>query len=637
MASGESTRPDLLLVAMPWETALLPSIRLGLLKAVCERAGFACEARHFNLDALEHFHRETRAPGRAAEEAFGPDEYQAIAERSRSGLGDWIFAAATGSDATAGLADPFLDLMRGSDDPDWQVQAAIALRLRQLASAFIEAKADEVVACRPRVLGLSLSFGQTAASLALAGRVKARDPSIRVVVGGSACQGPMGIALARAFPQVDVVVRGEADRVLPELLEDLIVGGRATRRPGVCFRDRGEVVAEPPQMLSAAELDALPVPDFADYFERLAGMSWRDAIAEQIALPVEASRGCWWGQKHHCTFCGLNGDGIAFRSKGAARAVEEIATLSRRHRVLRIQVLDNIIAPAHLRELLPLLRDAGADFSLFWEAKANLTRDQVAALRDAGVRAIQPGIESLSTPILALMRKGVSALQNVRLLKWCAAFGVAPAWNFLYGFPGEPEAEYARMAAFLPALGHLPPPSGLRRLCVDRFSPYFDDPDRHGIELAGPELDYRMLFPVDAATASDLAYQFAYRHRDGRAPKRYVAPLRAAVDAWCADWHPARTLVYRRGPGFLSVVDRRPGIVASVSDFGPLEAATYLACEDGADAATISRWFAARDVAVSTSWVQGFLDQLASRQLVFVDDGKALALALPANPERSPE
>jgi ribosomal peptide maturation radical SAM protein 1 len=634
MSTADSPRRlDLLLVAMPWETVLMPSIRLGLLKAVCERAGFACAARHFNVDAMEHFFCASRAPGRSDDEAIGPDDYQAIAERTRSGLGDWIFAAPPLRDPAAFEPDPYLALMRGSADPEWQAQADLALRLRELAPPFVEAKAREVVACRPRVLGLTLSFGQTTASLALARRVKALDPSIRVIVGGAACEGPMGIALLRAFPQIDAVVRGEADRVLPDLLRNLVDGGPLVRRPGLCFRDGDAVVAEPPQVLRAADLDALPVPDFDDYFTRLAGSSFRAQINEQIALPFEASRGCWWGQKHHCTFCGLNGDGIAFRCKSAGRAVDEIATLAHRHRVLRIQVLDNIIATEHLRELLPRLRDRGADLSLFWETKSNLTRAQVVALRDAGARSIQPGIESLSTPILSLMRKGVTALQNIRLLKWCATLGVLPVWNFLYGFPGEPEDEYARMAALVPALGHLAPPSGLRRLCVDRFSPYFEDPGHFGIELLGPEVDYRTMLPVDAATAADLAYQFAFRHRDGRDPERYVTPLREAVDAWCTHWHPGRSLVYRRGPGFLSIIDRRPGMAGSVSDFGPLEAATYLACEDGADAATVARWFAAKDVAVSEGWVRGFLDELAIRNLVFVDGGKALALALPANPD----
>jgi ribosomal peptide maturation radical SAM protein 1 len=632
-AAGAPARPDLLLVAMPWETVTMPSIRLGLLKAVCDRAGFACVARHFNVDAMEHFFQASRAPGRTPAEAVGSSDYLEASQWVVSGLGDWIFSVPPLYDSPPVETDPFLALIRASGGPGGQARLDLAIRLRAMASGFLEAKAREVAGLRPRVLGLSLSFGQTTASLALTRMVKALDPSIRVIVGGATCDGSMGVALAKAFREVDVVVRGEADRVLPGLLRDLVAGGAIARRPGLCFFQQGEWVVEPTEPLPEGDLDALPHPDFDDYFERLRKAAFRGEVADQIALPVEASRGCWWGQKHHCNFCGLNGDGIAYRSKGAQRAADEFAALARRYRVLRFQVTDNIIAPRHLRDLLPRLRDSGTDYNIFWESKANLSHAQVLGMRDAGIRTVQPGIESLSTPILALMRKGVTALQNVRLLKWCASAGVMPVWNFLYGFPGEDAAEYARLASLVPALGHLPPPSGMRRMSADRFSPYFDHPDEHGIEILGPAADYRLLLPVDAATASELACHFSYRYRDGRDPEAYVAPLRIAVDRWCADWHPTRSLVYRRGPDFLSIVDRRPAMAAATADFGPLEAAIYLACEDGADAAGIVNWFASRDIKLGEAWVQGFLDELTVRQLVFVDGGKALALALPANPE----
>ena len=73
---------------------------------------------------------------------------------------------------------------------------------------------------------------------------------------------------------------------------------------------------------------------------------------------------------------------------------------------------------------------------------------------------MQPGIESLIDDVLKLMRKGVSALHNVQLLKWCKEIGVKPHWNVLWGFPGEPAAEYERLARVVPWLRHLPPPRG---------------------------------------------------------------------------------------------------------------------------------------------------------------------------------
>jgi radical SAM superfamily enzyme YgiQ (UPF0313 family) len=61
----------------------------------------------------------------------------------------------------------------------------------------------------------------------------------------------------------------------------------------------------------------------------------------------------------------------------------------------------------YFRELLPLLAVADLDLSSFHEVKANLTRDQIRMLSEAGVNSIQPGIESFSTDLLRLMRKGV--------------------------------------------------------------------------------------------------------------------------------------------------------------------------------------------------------------------------------------
>jgi len=104
-------------------------------------------------------------------------------------------------------------------------------------------------------------------------------------------------------------------------------------------------------------------------------------------------------------------------------------TLARDYRRLEFAAVDNIIDMRYFGDFLPKLRDAGYDFRLFYETKANLKREHLHAMREAGVLSIQPGIESLSTPILKLMEKGVTALQNIRLLKWCAEFGLQPFWK----------------------------------------------------------------------------------------------------------------------------------------------------------------------------------------------------------------
>ena len=213
-------------------------------------------------------------------------------------------------------------------------------------------------------------------------------------------------------------------------------------------------------------------------------------------LLLETSRGCWWGAKHHCTFCGLNGGTMHFRSKSpaAGRSRRSRGCLRRGRRLGR----GGRQHPRHalLLHLLPELARRGAPVELFYEVKANLTRAQVAALARPGVRHVQPGIESLSDHVLRLMRKGTTALQNLQLLKWCTEYGVVPEWNFLYGFPREDPTEYERMADLVDSLGHLPPPSGSGPLRLDRFSPYHEAPADYGISGVRPLAPYRHLYDV---------------------------------------------------------------------------------------------------------------------------------------------
>jgi radical SAM superfamily enzyme YgiQ (UPF0313 family) len=71
----------------------------------------------------------------------------------------------------------------------------------------------------------------------------------------------------------------------------------------------------------------------------------------QVWIPFESARGCWWGAKHHCTFCGLNGSAMRFRAKSPQRVLSELADLARRHHSFRFEAVDNILEPRYLKDL----------------------------------------------------------------------------------------------------------------------------------------------------------------------------------------------------------------------------------------------------------------------------------------------
>lgn len=128
---------------------------------------------------------------------------------------------------------------------------------------------------------------------------------------------------------------------------------------------------------------------------------------------------------------------MAYRSKSAARALAELTYLANRYPDCGINAVDNILDMKYFKTFLKLLADGKREFGLFYEVKANLRKDQVKLLCEAGVKTIQPGIESFSDNVLRIMRKGVTALQNVQLLKWCTELGLKAVYNLIWGFPGK--------------------------------------------------------------------------------------------------------------------------------------------------------------------------------------------------------
>lgn len=373
-------------------------------------------------------------------------------------------------------------------------------------------------------------------------------------------------------------------------------------------------------------MDDLPYPDFDDYFARMQ----RSPLAGSFEplLFFEASRGCWWGQKHHCVFCGLNGGRMAYRSKSPQRAFDELRYLTARHKVYKASTSDNILDHRYLTTLLPMLRDSDVDLSFIFEMKTNLTREQVTELLDCGLGGAQLGIETFSSPILRLMDKGATAIQNIQALKWFSEARIEVKWNFLYGFPGEDPAEYGPLARLLPLLYHLEPPMGAGRVRVDRFAPYFNRPADYGIVNVRPMLGFQYVYPFPVESLARLAYYFDYDYGDGRNLADYVQPLQKAI----AQWEQSRgtvTLRYLdRSDGVLVLTDTRPCAAALQQRLTGLGRKLYLFCDSGRSWRSIVE-FAAAEAAgpADERALQKLLDEWLAHGLMVHLDDRYLSLA----------
>lgn len=613
------------LISMPFKDLRHPPIQLGILQSCLRNAGISSRCHPFELQFMEYLHRAGDRQPEADRLTIA--QYQDVAHRDFVvQLGDWIFKVPPFAEPSAD--DPaYLDYLSGTGVPDETI--GTASRMKELVPGFLASAVAEVLDDRPRIVGFSTVFQQNVASLVLARMLKIEDPSIVIVFGGGNCDGPMGAALLKSFPWLDIVVRGEGEKVFVDVAREVLAREKLTPREGLCYRADGEIAIVQQARGPQVGISEVPTPVYDDYFAKLEASPLRNELWPEVAILFESSRGCWWGEKSHCTFCGLNGSTMKFRAKAAPAVAAEMLELASRYKVLNFVAVDDIVSLEHVRELFPILKESRFDFEVFYETKANLTKDQLRLFRDAGVTSIQPGIESLSTPILRLMGKGVSAYQNLRLLKWCAELGISAAWNLLSGFPGESPDEYRRMAELIPSLVHLEPPN-FTPIQVHRFSPYFERPSDFGLTITGPSAHYKFLYPVDADMLSDLAYTFDHVYADGRQPSSYTKPAEEAVEHWRQMWPASRaSLFYRRGPGFLVVFDRRDALDQADYRFDGAEADIYLACDEGATPGQVHELLLARGHdAIPTQEIREYLDELVESRLVYREGNRYLALAV---------
>lgn len=552
---------DVRFVLAPFLPTNQPALGVSSLAATLEAEGYAADVTYLNLDYL----RRT-----------GADTYHLLAKFSQvTLLGEVIFARALWGDQAYSFGE-YWEALRSCLDRqadaiftggEWSSVRAVMDEARSVlerlydhSPTVVDEWAEELVAARPRVIGLSSSFQQNVASLAVAQAVRRIDTgrTIKLAMGGANCEGEMGALLANRFPFLDAVVSGEAEPVIVSLVK---------RLSGKMGRD---FPLNPPARLVAGAyvraMDALPIPKFGDFFRQ----AERAGVGGQAHLAAESARGCWWGAKAHCKFCGLNGNSMAFRAKSGERTARELRQLREEHGIKRFMMTDNILDMKYFESLLPDLEQDGLE--LFYEIKSNLKRDHVERLARAGVRWVQPGIESLDSGTLRLMAKGVTGIQNIQLLKWCKEAGIKPFWSILYRFPGEEAAALERMADLLPVLHHLPAPMQIAPFQLHRFSPYYFDAPKYGIEDVRPAWGYRYAYPgLNAEELARVAYCFEFNDAAMAPPRSSLDRLFAASGEWMsAAGRHANLCLLRNAEGAV-IYDTRSKGAPLMDTLSPLE------------------------------------------------------------------
>jgi ribosomal peptide maturation radical SAM protein 1 len=629
---------DVVFVQMPFASVERPSLALGLLASALRRAALSVEVVYANI---------------AFAETIGLSAYWLVGQSYPNVLlGDWLFVDSAFREAAERLPrldiqDGLLSINRDAARPILEERGQSDLKgllreIRGRAAGFVDELCADILGLSPKVVACTSMFDQHVASLALLRRVKELAPAVLTVLGGANCAGPMGRATQLSFPQVDFTVTGEFDQHAGDFFRALCqAGGHATAvvplPPNVLGPEaRGDAPRPSPAWI-LHDMDKAPTPDYDDYFEQI----YSSSISEYVisSLQFETSRGCWWGAKQHCTFCGLNAEGMVFRKKSPARAVEEIRALTGRYRISRCAASDNIIDMSYFETVLPELAADEREYQLFYETKANLKRDHVQAMADAGCTVIQPGLESLHDETLRVMKKGTTACSNIQLLKYCLEFGIHPAWSILCNFPSTEPEWVADAAIDFPALFHLHPPMDTSLIRFDRFSPYHERAAEYGL-LLEPVPAYRHVYPLDEAVLKDLAYFFQDSRGVSPAAAANEQRARRMVQQWRADFFgPQRAqLVIDADDGcHMRVRDTRGCTTTEMHELGGHLAMLLRVLEGPATRPGLrGRLQSAGWAGVDEGELCELLDELLTRRLIWRSSTQYVALPTPPPKRPSP-
>ena len=295
-----------------------------------------------------------------------------------------------------------------------------------------EARLGEVLSgWRPRAVGISASTAMLKHALDLAGRTKAADPGITVVLGGVHATLFPGEVLREGM--IDLAVHGEGEQTAVELFAAVARSEPLHTIAGIAFRDgNGPRVngRRPP----IPDLDDLPLPAYDLLPMRLYSTPYSAAGA---VTSMVTSRGC----PYPCTFCdAFVVHGRKYRAQSPERIVTEIRHLVHEFGIREVLFKDSEFALERRRVegFCDLMIRGGPPVTWTCSTRVNCVDGPLLRkMAAAGCRVIQFGIESADPAVLDALKKGIT-LENVReAFQSARAAGIETVANLMVGSPGE--------------------------------------------------------------------------------------------------------------------------------------------------------------------------------------------------------
>ncbi|HRY29333.1 MAG TPA: radical SAM protein [Elusimicrobiota bacterium] len=305
---------------------------------------------------------------------------------------------------------------------------------------------DRVAARRPRYVGLSSFATDYGCAVELARRIKEISDA-KVVVGNAQPSLTPEDYLFDGSP-FDIVVRGEGELTLEEILSRGPAGGDLSGVRGIAYRENGRLVLTEKRELMDLALCAMPAYHKVD-------MRWYRRATKHIirrlftvGAVVYTGRGC----PFRCSFCAANSvwqtNRITtahpmVRKRPLPHVMAELRLLQDTYGFDFFYILDDTfgIHEKDITDFCEAYRASGLRMLWAAETRVNCLKNDAIfkTLKSAGCLQLDFGVESGSQKLLNAICKGINVPQVVEAFDLCRRNGIRTFANILLNLPGEDE------------------------------------------------------------------------------------------------------------------------------------------------------------------------------------------------------
>ncbi len=316
------------------------------------------------------------------------------------------------------------------------------MRFATAHKAYLERWTDYAIGSGAGVIGFSIYGSSLHMSLYLAELIKKKKESVVVVFGGPHMSRFMAGTSTIESPYVDIVVDGEGELTLKEIMQRLKEGKELYGCRGTIQKaPEGVKIFEERELIK--DISHLPYPDFTDFDFKL--------YAKPESLPMMSSRGC----PNRCIYCNEKPFWKRYRARNADSMFNEFMhQLKLYPRIKFIEFHDSVIN-GNIRELerfCDLIIEN--NIKVYWSGQAVIRKEMdfrlLSKLGRAGCISLGYGVETASTILMESIGKVLSKDSDIgRILAEGRKAGVNNSVNFMFGLPGETEEDFTEVLKFL--------------------------------------------------------------------------------------------------------------------------------------------------------------------------------------------